>query len=134
MIFRFSTNKIVSIVLIIVIYYRQAVDAKQRLLEIIEEKIKERNCAFLNHFHDNKGKYSRRWHLFKLKSLLVSNSIIPQFLIKFVQFSGEMDIELVKNHILVFVCSLIPKALASTFTSFIYTARYWRKGIEKVSW
>ena len=41
--------------------------------------------------------------------------------------------ELVKNHVLVFVCSLIPKALASTFTSFIYTARFWRKGLEKVN-
>ena len=54
-----SINNIVSIELIILIYYRQAVDAKQRLLEIIEEKIKDRDCAFLNHFHDNKGKYSR---------------------------------------------------------------------------
>ena len=47
-------------------------------------------------------------------------------------FVGEMDMELLKNHVLVFVCSLIPKALASAFTSFIYTARYWRKDLEKV--
>ena len=45
-----------------------------------------------------------------------------------------MDIEVVKNHILVFVCSLIPKALASVFTSFIYSARYWRNPIGKVGY
>ena len=47
-------------------------------------------------------------------------------------FVGDMDMELLKNHVLVFVCSLIPKALASAFTSFIYTARYWRKDLGKV--
>ena len=36
-------------------YIRQAVEAKQRLLEIIEEKVKERKCEFLKVFDDNKG-------------------------------------------------------------------------------
>jgi len=77
--------------------YRKAVEAKEKLLEIIEMKIKERKSEFLNTFFDNKG---------------------------------EMDMALVKNHVLVFVCSLIPKALASVLTSFVYTARHWRNQLE----
>ena len=36
-------------------YFRHAVEAKQRLLEIIEEKVKKRESAFLNAFDDDKG-------------------------------------------------------------------------------
>ena len=60
----YSSIFYVFILVIITLYYfllirqyyiRQAVEAKQRLLEIIEEKVKERKCEFLKVFHDNKG-------------------------------------------------------------------------------
>ena len=38
-------------------FSRKAVEAKERLLEIIEEKVKERESEFLNAFFDNKGIY-----------------------------------------------------------------------------
>ena len=55
--------------------YRKALEAKARLLEIIEAKIRGGGCPFLAEFMQETG----------------------------------CDIEVVKNHVLLFACALIPK-------------------------
>ena len=55
--------------------YRRALEAKERLLEIIEAKIRSNQCPFLKEFMQK----------------------------------TDCDMEVVKNHVLVFACALIPK-------------------------
>ena len=70
--------------------YRKALDAKEKLLNIIEKRISDGDSQFLKEFGNT-----------------------------------TMDLEVIKNHVLVFICALIPKALASIMASFIDSARLW---------
>ena len=70
--------------------YRKAVEAKEKLLQIIEDRIKGNQSMFLR------------------------------------QFMEKTDLETVKNHVLVFVCALIPKALSSIFAFLVETSKMWR--------
>lgn len=70
--------------------YRKAAEAKDSLLEIIEEKLTQGNVNFINQLSE----------------------------------SG-MDKELVKNHILLFMCALIPKASASVMTNLFESSHLW---------
>ena len=78
--------------------YRRALESKEKLLEIIEGKI-------------------------------VENTKKPEgggcpFLGDFMARAGG-DLELVKQHLLLFVCALIPKAMASTLAFFLHTSPAW---------
>ena len=75
--------------------YRKAQESKEKLLDIIEQKLKERDHGFI-------------------KALSDKNSD-----------SNVMDIETLKNHILLFTCALIPKALASLLTSLMDSSSLW---------
>ena len=75
--------------------YRKAVRAKEQILEIIEKRLEESQSDFLQEARD------------KCRN------------------SGHISDEVFKNTILVFVCALIPKALASLLTSFIDTSGLW---------
>jgi cytochrome P450 len=70
--------------------YRKAQEAKEKLLDIVEEKIKKGNVRFVNQLVE-------------------------------AQFSDDH----VKNHILIFMCALIPKASASLLTNFFESSHLW---------
>ena len=70
--------------------YRRAAEAKESLLQIIEEKMARADVEFINQLSE----------------------------------SG-MDRELVKNHILLFMCALVPKASASVLTNLLECSHLW---------
>ncbi len=72
--------------------YRKAQDAKEKLLQIIKDKVEANEVDFLKAFKQ-----------------------------------CEIDPDLLHNHILVFICALIPKAVASILASFIDSAHLWRE-------
>ena len=77
--------------------YRRALESKEKLLKIIEGKI--------------------------VKNTKKIEDGCP-FLGDFMATAGG-DLELVKQHVLLFVCALIPKAMASTLAFFLHTSPSW---------
>lgn len=73
--------------------YRKAMEAKQQLLEIIEQRLNSCDDDLLRNLKENK--------------------------------EHVMDLETLKNHVLLFACALIPKALASLLTSLIDSSGLW---------
>lgn len=74
--------------------YRKAQEAKQQLLDLIEERLLSNQVPFLNALRDT-----------------------------------GMELDLLKNHVLVFICALIPKGTASLLSSLIGTSELWHPRI-----
>ncbi len=75
--------------------YRKALEAKDKLLEIIGEKLEASENGFIKRMQEENSS------------------------------SNVMDVDTLKNHILLFTCALIPKALASLLTSLIDSSGLW---------
>lgn len=78
--------------------YRKALEAKDTLLSLIEKKLEAQDSDFLKSAFE-----------------AVSDN------------QETVDMELLKNTILLFVCALIPKALASILNTFVDTSILWRE-------
>lgn len=74
--------------------YRKAMEAKEEILKIIQQRLEEKGSNFLT----------------QVQEKCLGKSI---------------DLEFLKNTILLFTCALIPKALASLLTSFVDTSSLW---------
>lgn len=117
--------------------FRKAKEAKERLLQIIEQRLATNQVPFLKYeciFWSPKKlpeeDFSNNGSFCSPQSPLWINSITYSFVVtcfRCMKEKCELDKEALKNHLLIFVCALIPKAAASILTSMVDSAHLWHK-------